>query len=129
MAQTQSTTVKAEKSSSSSLIPTEFAAMGTKRLKDFAATQKELLEELQEVNRIWFDRMQSEASLASEFATKLTAARSIPETATIYQDWASRRMAMAAEDTKRLLADSQKFIETGARLLSSGRLPSAHGGV
>src|ERR1039458_1189565 len=100
MAQTESTTAKAEKSSPSNLIPPEFGAMGTKRLKDLAATQKELLEKLQDVNRNWFDRMQSEASLASEFATKLTAAHSIPETATIYQDWASRRMEMAAEDAK-----------------------------
>ena len=118
-----SATAKAEKTSPLNLIPPEFAAMGTKQLKDLAATQKEFLQEVQEANRNWLDRMQSEANLASEFATKLTAAHSIPETATVYQEWASRRMEMAAEDAKRLLADGQKFMETGTRLLSSGWLP------
>ena len=72
--------------------------------------------------------MKSEATLASEFANKLTAARSIPETATAYQKWASQRMEMAAEDAKHLLADSQKFAETGARLLSSGLVVQRSGG-
>jgi hypothetical protein len=129
MAQTESTTAKAEKSSPSNLIPPEIAAMGKKRLGDLSATQNELLEKLQDVNRSWFDRIQSEASLASEFVTKLTAARSIPETATIYQEWARRRMEMAAEDAKRLLADGQKFMETGVRLLSNGWLSNGRGGA
>jgi hypothetical protein len=71
--------------------------------------------------------MQSEATLAPEFASKLAAARSIPETATICQEWVSRRMEMATEDAKRLSADSQKFVATGARLLSKGWLSDGCG--
>jgi hypothetical protein len=63
--------------------------------------------------------MQSQAKLGSEFVAKLTAARSIPEVATAYQEWASRQMEMAAEDAKRIFADGQKLAETGARLLSN----------
>ena len=111
----------------SHLIPPEFAAMGKKRLEELVAMQTGLLEKLQEVNRDWFDRMQSEAALASEFTAKLTAARSIPETATVYQEWGSRRMEMAVEDGKRLFADGQKFVETGARLLSNGWLSNGGG--
>ena len=110
------------------LIPPEFAAMGKKRFEDFVAMQSELVEKLQQMNRNWLDRMQSDATLVSEFATELTAARSIPETATVSQKWAARRMEMAAEDAKRLLADGQSFMETGVHLLSNGWLPNGHGG-
>jgi Phasin protein len=113
----------------SDLIPPEFAAMGKKRFEEFVAMQKELVGKLQQMNRNWFDRMQSDATLASEFATELTAVRSIPETATVYQKWAARRMEIAAEDAKRLLADGQSFMETGVHLLSNGWLPNGHGGV
>ena len=41
--------------------------------------QGELLDKLQETNRQWFDRAQLETNLASEFASELTAARSLPE--------------------------------------------------
>ena len=66
------------------------------------------------MNLSCLDRMQSEATMASEFSTKLTAARSIPEVATVYQKWATRRMEMAAEDAKRLFADSQKLHRDGS---------------
>jgi hypothetical protein len=117
-----STTANVDKTSPSSAIPLELVVIGNKRFKELAATQKELLEKVQEVNRSWFDRMQSEANLASEFAAKLTAARSIPETTTVYQEWTSRCMPMAAEDAKHLFADGQKMMETGAHLLSNGWL-------
>ena len=90
-----------------------------------AAVQPELFDSLQEVSRNWFNRMQSEASLACELGAKLTAARSISETASVYQEWVSE---MAAEDTKRLLTDGQKLFETGARMLSEG-WPTNGGGA
>ncbi len=70
--------------------------------------------------------MQSHAKLGSEFVTKLTAARSMPEVATAYQEWASRQMEMATEDAKRIFADGQKLAETGARLLSNGWRPNGN---
>jgi hypothetical protein len=112
----------------SNMIPPELAAMGKKRLEEFVAMQTEQLEKLQEMNQSWFDRMQSEAALASEFTTKLTAARSLPEVAAVYQEWATRHMEMAAEDGKRFLADGQKLAETGARLLSNSWQANGHGG-
>lgn len=117
-----------EKSSLSNLFPGEFGAMGKKRMEEFAKAQTELLDKLQETNQQWTERMQSEATLASEFAAKLTAARSIPEVATAYQEWAGRHMEMAAQDAKRIFADGQKLAETGVRLLSNGWWPNGHGG-
>jgi hypothetical protein len=117
MAQKESHAERTEKSSSPNLIPTEFAEVGKKRVEEFVNTQTELLEKLQEMNRQWFDRAQSEANLASELASKLTAARSIPDAMAAYQAWTSRRFEMMAEDGKQLLADTQKFMEAATRLL------------
>jgi Phasin protein len=101
------------------MIPLEFAAFGTKGLQGLVQAQSEFFEKIQKINQDWFDRIQLEATVASEFATKLTAARSVPETAAIYQEWARRRLEIAAEDGKRLLGNSQQFMEMGARLLSN----------
>jgi Phasin protein len=127
MAQMESNAEQTNKSAQPNLIPPDFTTMGKKRIEDLVDLQTELLERLQETNRNWFDRVQAEVNLASQLATKLTAARSIPETATAYQEWGSRRMNMAAEDAQHLLADAQRFMETGARLLSNGWLSGSRG--
>jgi hypothetical protein len=111
-----------------SSMPAEFAAAGRKSFEDFTKAQTELLEKLRESNRQWIERVQSEANLASEFAAKLSAARSIPDAMSACQEWTSRRFEMMADDGKHLLADTQKFMETSARLMSKGWLsdrPSA----
>jgi len=122
MAQKESYSERMEKSTLPNLMSAEFAAIGKKRIEEFGKAQTEFVDKLQETNRQWFERMQSEATLASEFATRLTAARSIPEVATAYQEWANRHMEMAAEDAKRVFADSQKLVEAGAHFLSNGWL-------
>ena len=99
------------------LAPAEFAATAMERFETFARTQAE---QLQETNRQCFDRVQAEANLASELVTKLTAARSIPEAMTAYQEWGSRRLEMVAEDTKRLMDHTHKFIQMSAQLLANG---------
>jgi hypothetical protein len=98
----------------------ELAEMNKKRIETFADAQRELLNQVQESNRQWFDRMQSEAKVASDCANKVIAARSIPEAMTAYQEWASRQLEMTAEDAKHFFADGQKFIEASTRLMSGG---------
>jgi hypothetical protein len=115
-------TDKGANSLPANLVPPDFAAIGKMRLEHVAAMRTELFDELQQMNRIWLDCIQSEADPASEFSTELTAARSTPETAMAYQKWATGHMGIAAEDTKRLLAEGQNVIEAGARLLSNDRL-------
>jgi hypothetical protein len=111
---------RSDKSASFSTMSAEFTAMGKKRVEEFTKAQTELLDKLQDARRQWIERMQSEAKLASEFAAKLSATRSIPEAMTVCQEWSSRRFEMMAEDGQRLLADTQKFVETAARLMSDG---------
>jgi hypothetical protein len=97
----------------------EMAETGKKRIEVFVDAQRELFNQLQETNRQWFDRMQSEAKTASDFANKMIGARSVPDAMTTCQEWASWQLETAAEDTKRLFADGQKFIEASTRLVSN----------
>ena len=99
-------------------IPTEFAEIGKKRVEAMLDGQKGLFDALQEMNRNWFVRAQSEANLTSELASKLTASRSVHDAASAYQQWMGRRMEMFAEDGRRFLANSQKLMKASAHLIS-----------
>jgi len=102
-------------SSPLNFVSPEFAK---KRVEELAAAQSELFACWQEVNRKWLSRMQSEAALAYELGAKLTSARAIPEMVSAYQEWATRFMEMATEDSKQLLTDGQNLIEAGTHFLA-----------
>jgi hypothetical protein len=51
------------------------AAETKKRIEQFANAQTQQLDKLQEANRLCLDRIQTEANLASEFASKLSSGR------------------------------------------------------
>jgi hypothetical protein len=118
---------RAEKASALKPAP-EMAAMRKKRLEELAKIQSELLEEIREANQNWFDRMQSEAILASEFSSKLTASHSIADTTMACQEWAKRRMELFTEDGQRLMTNSQKFMEKAAQFLANGWLSNGRTG-
>lgn len=100
------------------LMPTEWAERGKVRIEEFIDVQTELFEKLQETNRRWLDRAQSEVNCASEFASKMAAARSFPEAMAAYQEWTVREFEMVAQDGKHLFDNIQKFTAAGIRLLS-----------
>jgi hypothetical protein len=109
-----------EKFSPFNLPPAEFATAAMKRFEEFAKAQTEQFNNLQETNRQWLDRVQAETNLASEFVSKLAAARSIFDAMTAYQVWGSRRLEMIPEDTKHLLDNTQKCMQMTAQLLANG---------
>jgi Phasin protein len=104
------------------LIPSGIITMGKKQLHECVKIHSELVDRLQEANRSWLDHLRSEADLSAEFASKMTAVRSIPDAATVLIEWTNRHMEMAAGDAKHLLADTQKFMEIGVRLMPGGWL-------
>jgi Phasin protein len=118
---------RAEKPSSLNPAPT-MAAMGKNHFDELAKIQSDLLEEIREANQNWLDRMQSEATLASEFSSKLTASHSIADTTAACQEWAKRRMELFTEDGQRLMTNSQKFTEKAAQFLSDGWLSNGRTG-
>jgi len=107
-------------STTSTSIIADLGEMGKKRAEAMATMQAELFKEFQEISQYWTGRAKAEADLASELISKLTAARSVPETAKAYQEWASQRMQMVLEDGQRLFADSFRLTETTAQLFSDG---------
>jgi hypothetical protein len=108
------------KATASRLFPPGLAEAGKKGVEDMIDLPSEVFDYLQEVNRHWFTHLQSEAGIVSEFATKFTAARSLPEIAALYGEWAKRRMELFAEDGQRFLADTDKLMEASARVLADG---------
>lgn len=82
MTQKEAHAERTEKSALPNLIAAEFAATGKKYFELFAKAQTELFDKLADTNRQWLDRMQVEANSVSEFASKLTASRSIPDAMT-----------------------------------------------
>src|SRR5688572_17926650 len=108
----------AKKDSLSSIGET-VSPMALLHMGEVAATwQNEMLEACEQFNRAWLarvqtrlDRVQSEVALWSEFATKVTATRSVPEALEAYTKWAARQMQMTAEDNQRLLNSYQEVTQ------------------
>jgi hypothetical protein len=88
---------------------------GRQRMEDFADAQSQFWDRVQDSNRKWLDRMQSEASMAADFANKLTSAKSFTETASVLQNWTVKQMEMVTEDARRVLSDTQEIVAAGAR--------------
>jgi thiamine kinase-like enzyme len=99
----------------------DFAEFGAKRVETFMQVQKQLVESFEQINREQLARVRQETELASEFAGKVSKARSIPDIMTAYQEWLSKRMALFTEDSRKLFENSQKIVNTTMRFLSSGR--------
>jgi hypothetical protein len=98
---------------------TDYAAEDKQRLDGFAEAGNEIWDRLQDANRLWLERLQSEAALTGEFASKLTASRSLSETATLWQDWTAKHVELATEDARRLFTETQKLIDAGTRFWSA----------
>ena len=118
MAQKGTSVDKSVKSATPGLFHAELAEMGKKSVDTIIHMQRELCDAFGEMNQEWFARAQAEANLASELATRLTTARSVPDTAIMYQEWMGRRMELFAENNRRFVADSQKFIEDSRRFVA-----------
>jgi Phasin protein len=97
--------------------PSEAARRPAAALLD---VQKELVDSFESLNREWAARVKAEMDLAAAYAARFAAARSIPDAVAVCQEWNAKRMEMAFDDGRRLVADSQKLMAASARYLSSG---------
>jgi hypothetical protein len=113
-------TQQVQKPAAYTLVPPEFASIGQKRIEEFTDVQAELLGKLEQSNKQWFERMQSEIHLNSELVSKLAGVRSFPAAAMACQEWSNRRLQMMAEDGKHLFSDAKSLMEMGARWLATG---------
>jgi hypothetical protein len=106
------------------IIPAELVEMGKQRVEVLMEIQKELFDVFQEINQAWFDRARSAATVHSELISKLSAARSVPETADAYQQCMGKRMEQMVEDGRQLFADGQKIVNLSTKFLTNGSGPN-----
>jgi hypothetical protein len=120
MAYTETHSSGTEKTQTLDLTLPGLAALGRRNIEELARVQSDLLSTMGDAHQRWFDRMQSEAQLASDFTRKVTNCRSIPDAMAVCQEWTGRRLEMMADDSRHLLSDSRRVMERSARFLSDG---------
>jgi hypothetical protein len=97
-----------------------YLQIGTQRFESLMEVHKKLLSTFEQVQRDRLNRTMEETKLASEFAAKVTSARSIPDIMALYQQWIAKCEEMMAEDSRKFLDDSQKVANAALSLLSNG---------
>jgi hypothetical protein len=105
-------------------VPPPLMNWGQEQSEAAMALQKTLLESCDQASRVWLARVQSEMSLWSDLANKMSGTKSIPEAFDTYTKGVSQRMQMAAEDGKRLVEEYQQLTQKIAKSLGNG-WPSA----
>ncbi len=98
----------------------KFVGNGGKGMQALFDFQVEFLDGLREMNGKWLDRARTEASSATDFASRFMASHSISEAMTIWQDWNTHRLQTMAEDGKQAFASVQKLMQSGMRGLPNG---------
>jgi hypothetical protein len=89
--------------------------MGAEGVMAGLRLQREMFEVLSSIGREWFARATSEVELASRLPNKLTAARSVPDALSAYQEWLGEWINRCGEDSYRIVSDSQRIIHAGVR--------------
>jgi len=100
------------------LMPSELLGLAQKQIEALLEVQKELMHVLEGINRELFVRATKEAELASEFASKLAGARSVPDATTTYREWATKEMELLAADGRHMFEHGGKMMQASRRLFS-----------
>jgi hypothetical protein len=85
------------------------------------AAQKEFLDTMNKASRAWFACCNEEATIASDFAKKVAVAKSIPEAAAAYQEWASQQMELLSKQTQRVFEETRDYTNAFARIVGNGK--------
>jgi DNA repair ATPase RecN len=90
-----------------------FLASQSKGVETVKEVQEQLLDTFEQFSRQQAARAKQEMELVSEFAGKITSARSVPDVMNAYQNWISKRMALYVEDGQRALNTTMKLLSFG----------------
>ncbi len=101
-------------------VPPQFVNWGQNQTETALNLQKAILESCEHASRAWIDRVQSEISLWSDLASKLSSTKSVPEAFETYSKCVSQRMQMAADDGRRLVDECQQLTQKIARSVGNG---------
>lgn len=106
---------RGERSAAASAAHQPFGEIGARSFTAGLRLQQEMLDVLSDIGREWFARATSEAEVALKLPNKLTAARSLPDVFSAYQEWLGEWMNKFGEDSGRFVSDSRRIIDTGVR--------------
>lgn len=97
-----------------------FFYVGEEQIHTIMGTQKELFEAMQDWHRDFLERINSEASIATEMGSKLMAARTFSESSDACREWFRREMELLGKDQQHFLETSKKFALVSSQLLPNG---------
>jgi hypothetical protein len=106
------------------LIPEIFAGLGRRHMLDYVAAQNEFIDKIQAAYREWFDYAHAETRLASEFASGLMDAHSVPEMMAVYQRVANHQFEAWRAHGAHLFEDTQRLMKAEADLVLDGWKPN-----
>lgn len=101
--------------------PPELLNWGQHQTESALNFQKTILESCEQASRAWIDRMQSEISLWSDLASKLSNTKSVPEAFETYTKCMTQRMQMAADDGRKIVEEAQQMTQKFVQSLGNGR--------
>lgn len=94
---------------------------GQAQIEGMLELQKEVLKTYEQISRGWLDRMKSEGELWCEMAKDMSAAKTVPEAMAAFQDCATKRMQMTADDVRRMMSDGQTMAGAFTRTMTIKR--------
>lgn len=104
----------------------ELFDMARTRIAALLEIQREVMHTFESINHDLLNRMKAEAALASEYMSKLSAVRTVPDATMAYKEWASREMELLAEDGRHMMANSEKLMQASQRLFAEGTQGAVH---
>jgi Phasin protein len=116
-----------DQSISSTLNPMSFPfkPMFAKDADSVSATQKLWMETAERANRDWAALFEAEAKLGSDFMSRVTAAKTIPDVAAAYQEWMSGQIALASKKWQTTFEDSRRLANACTRVAGNGGVSSS----
>jgi hypothetical protein len=85
------------------------------------AVQKEFLDTMNKASQAWFACCNDEAIIASDFGKKVSGAKSIPEAAAAYQEWASQQMELFSKQAQRVFEVTQDYTNACTRIVGTDK--------
>ena len=99
----------------------EFLEFGRKRMETLMLMQGQCIDAIERSSVDWCGRARRECSAVAELATQIASARTVFESATLFQGWMTRQMQSLAGDSQTLTGESQKFWSASAKMMAENR--------
>ena len=92
-----------------------------KKIGDAALdAQSQFLKTFEEMSREAMACAAAEIERGLKLSKKLSAAHSVSDAVTAYQEWLSEEMSARSEDARRLMTSGQSFMTTSSKAFSNG---------